>query len=148
MIYEILKNNGFACSNVALGVGSFSMHCIEEDEDIKVMTEDGREVKGKATILKPFTRDTFSSCIKACYAEIGGKEYPIFKDPKEGGFKKSQKGLCYVYRNEDGELAYKDEYVGSTIPEGNLLEPVFRDGKLIKEYTLADIRNRLNGGTF
>lgn len=148
MIYEILKNNGFACSNVALGVGSFSMHCIEEDEDIKVMTEDGREIKGKATILKPFTRDTFSSCIKACYAEIGGKEYPIFKDPKEGGFKKSQKGLCYVYRNEDGELAYKDEYVGSTIPEGNLLEPVFRDGKLIKEYTLADIRNRLNGGTF
>ena len=30
-IFEILKNEGFACSNVALGVGSFSMHCIEEE---------------------------------------------------------------------------------------------------------------------
>ena len=148
MIYEILMKNGFACSNVALGVGSFSMHCIEEDDDITVTTADGQQIKGRATILKPFTRDTFSSCIKACYAEIDGKEYPIFKNPKEGGFKKSQKGLCYVYRDENGELAYKDGYVGSNIPDGNLLETVFKDGKLVREFTLSDIRNRLNNNAF
>ena len=129
-IYEILKNEGFACSNVALGVGSFSMHCIEEDN-----------------ILKPFTRDTFSSCIKACYAEVDGKCYPVFKNPKEGGFKKSQKGLCYVYE-ENGELKYKDEYTSENIPDGNLLETVFKDGKMIKDYTLDEIRQRLNGGEF
>ena len=129
-IYEILKNNGFACSNVALGVGSFSMHCIEEDN-----------------ILKPFTRDTFSSCIKACYAEVDGKCYPVFKNPKDGGFKKSQKGLCYVYE-EDGVLKYKDEYTSENIPEGNLLETVFKDGKMVKDYTLNEIRQRLNGGNF
>lgn len=78
-IYRILMENGFACSNVALGVGSFSFQCIEEDG-----------------VLKPFTRDTFSSCIKATYCEIDGKPYPIFKDPKEGGFKKSQRGCCVV----------------------------------------------------
>ena len=125
-IYQILMENGFACSNVSLGVGSFSMHCIEENN-----------------VLKPFTRDTFSSCIKACYAEVDGKCYPIFKNPKDGGFKKSQKGLCYVYRNENGELAYKDEYTSENIPDGNLLETVFKDGKLIKEYTLKEIRERL-----
>lgn len=130
-IYEILMNNGFACSNVALGVGSFSMHCIEEED-----------------VLKPFTRDTFSSCIKACYAEVDGKCYPIFKNPKEGGFKKSQKGLCFVYRDEDGQLAYKDEYTSQDIPDGNLLETVFKDGHLEKEYTLAQIRERLNDGKF
>lgn len=129
-IYEILKNAGFACSNVALGVGSFSMHCIEEDN-----------------ILKPFTRDTFSSCIKACYAEVDGKCYPVFKNPKDGGFKKSQKGLCFVYE-EDGVLKYKDEYTSETIPEGNLLEPVFRDGRMLRDYTLDEIRQRLNGGKF
>lgn len=129
-IYEILKNAGFACSNVALGVGSFSMHCIEEENT-----------------LKPFTRDTFSSCIKACYAEVDGKCYPIFKNPKDGGFKKSQKGLCYVYE-ENGELKYKDEYTSENIPDGNLLEPVFKDGRLIKDYTLNEIRQRLNGGEF
>ncbi len=129
-IYEILKNAGFACSNVALGVGSFSMHCIEEDN-----------------ILKPFTRDTFSSCIKACYAEVDGKCYPVFKNPKDGGFKKSQKGLCYVYE-EDGVLKYKDGYTSADIPDGNLLETVFKDGKMIKDYTLNEIRQRLNGGNF
>jgi len=130
-IYEILMKNGFACSNVALGVGSFSMHCMEEEN-----------------MLKPFTRDTFSSCIKACYAEVGGKCYPIFKNPKEGGFKKSQKGLCFVYLDENGILQYKDEYTSETIPEGNLLETVFKDGKLVKDYTLKEIRERLNGGNF
>ena len=129
-IFEILKNNGFACSNVALGVGSFSMHCIEEDN-----------------MLKPFTRDTFSSCIKACYAEVDGKCYPVFKNPKEGGFKKSQKGLCFVYE-EDGVLKYRDEYTSENIPEGNLLVPVFRDGKMLVDYTLDEIRQRLHGGKF
>lgn len=127
-IFEILTKNGFACSNVALGVGSFSMHCIEEDNQ-----------------LKPFTRDTFSSCIKACYAEVDNKCYPIFKNPKEGGFKKSQKGLCYVYRDDDGKLKYKDEYTSENIPENNMLETVFKDGKLVKEYTLDEIRKQLNG---
>ncbi len=129
-IFEILKTNGFACSNVALGVGSFSMHCIEEDN-----------------MLKPFTRDTFSSCIKACYAEVDGMCYPVFKNPKDGGFKKSQKGLCFVYE-EDGVLKYRDEYTSENIPEGNLLVPVFRDGKMLVDYTLDEIRQRLNGGKF
>ena len=147
-IYGILMKAGFACSNVALGVGSFSMHCIEEEDEISVTAPDGQKIKGMATVLKPFTRDTFSSCIKACYAEIDGEEFPIFKNPKEGGFKKSQKGLCYVYRDESGGLTYKDEYTASTIPEGNLLQTVFKDGKLIKDYTLAEIRNILNNNDF
>lgn len=129
-IYQILMENGFAAQNVSLGVGSFSMHCIEENGE-----------------LKPFTRDTFSSCIKACYAEVNGEEYPIFKNPKEGGFKKSQKGLCFVFE-EDGELKYTDGYVRSTIPDGNLLQPIYRDGKMLKEYSLQEIRNRLHGGEF
>lgn len=130
-IYEILTKNGFACSNVALGVGSFSMHCIEEDG-----------------ILKPFTRDTFGCAIKACYAEIDGREYPVFKNPKGSGFKKSQKGLCYVCRDENGKLQYKDNFTASNIPDGNLLEPVFRDGKILKEYTLDEIRQTLNNKNF
>ena len=84
--------NGFACSNVALGVGSFSFQCIEEDG-----------------ILKPFTRDTFSSCIKATYCEINREPHPIFKNPKDGGFKKSQKGCCVV-EEVDGTYVFKDGY--------------------------------------
>lgn len=130
-IYRILEENGFACSNVALGVGSFSFQCIEEDG-----------------ILKPFTRDTFSSCIKATYCEIDGKPYPIFKDPKEGGFKKSQKGCCVV-SEENGELQYRDELNWEEASSGgNLLQTVFKDGVLIKEQSLQEIRNRLHAGAF
>lgn len=131
-IFEILTEKGFACSNVALGVGSFSFQCIEEDG-----------------ILKPFTRDTFSSCIKATYCEIDGKPYPIFKNPKDGGFKKSQKGCCVIC-SEDGVLKYQDEYNWNeaVTDERNLLTTVFKDGTLVKEQTLQEIRARLNGGNF
>lgn len=126
-IYKILVENGFACSNVSLGVGSFSMQCIEEEG-----------------ILKPFTRDTFSSCIKATYCEVAGRPIPIFKNPKDGGFKKSQKGLCYVYRDNEGRLNFKDGYTSENIPKDeNLLETVFVDGKIVKEQSLAEIRSRL-----
>ncbi len=132
-IYRILEENGFACSNVALGVGSFSMQCIEENG-----------------MLKPFTRDTFSSCIKATYCEIAGKPYPIFKNPKDGGFKKSQKGCCVVKKDANGVLGFKD---GFTWQEAcgdaeNELVPVFKEGKMLREQSLQEIRARLHRGNF
>lgn len=140
-IYKILEENGFAASNVSLGIGSFSMHCFEEDGQ-----------------LKPFTRDTFSSAIKAVYAEFTDengnvRKMPVFKDPKTdretgAGFKKSQKGCCSVYV-EDGEykfvdgLNWEEAYYGP-----NELKTVFKDGKLVNEVSLTEVRNRLNGGKF
>ena len=107
------------------------MQCVEEDG-----------------ILKPFTRDTFSSCIKATYMEIDGKGYPIFKNPKDGGFKKSQKGLCRVYRNAEGVLAFEDGYENPVDIKDNELQTIFKDGKMVKEESLQEIRARLNGGKF
>lgn len=132
-IYEFLKDNGFAASNVALGVGSFSFQCVEEDG-----------------ILKPFTRDTFSSCIKATYCEIDHKPYPIFKNPKEGGFKKSQKGCCLVYKNDNGELCYKDEYTWKEVSCNSKqeLKAIFRNSELLIDDSLANIRNRLHNNNF
>ena len=139
-IYQILMENGFACSNVALGVGSFSFQCVEENG-----------------VLKPFTRDTFSSCIKATYCEIDGEPYSIFKNPKDGGFKKSQKGCCIVYEELDSdlmpesiELKYVDGFTWkqALVNPSNLLKTVFKDGKLIKEQSLTEIRDRLHGGKF
>lgn len=135
-IYERLIEKGFACNNVALGVGSFSMQCIQN--------EDGS--------LNPFTRDTFGIAIKATYAEKDGEKIEIFKNPKTdtGHFKKSQRGLCYVYE-EEGEIKYVDGY-GTTnkavIKAPNLMETVFKDGKFVKEYSLKEIRERLHEGKF
>ena len=132
-IYRILEENGFACSNVALGVGSFSMQCIEEDG-----------------ILKPFTRDTFSSCIKATYCEIADKPYPIFKNPKDGGFKKSQKGCCVVVKDATGSYTFQDGFTWEEAcgDELNELVPGLKDGKLLVEQSLQQVRAQLHEGKF
>ena len=142
-IFSILEENGFAANNVSLGVGSFSMHCIEENG-----------------ILKPFTRDTFSSAIKAVYAEFTDKDgniipVNVYKDPKTdrdtgAGFKKSQKGCCIVYEDEDGEYNYTDGHDWLTASHSYLqkLRPVFRDGKLLVDESLETIRTRLNNYEF
>jgi len=117
-----LAEKGFAVNNCVFGIGSYT--------------------------YQYNTRDTFGFALKATHAVIKGEEKFIFKDPKTdtGNFKKSQKGMCYVYR--DGEdILYKDEL---TIKEqedlkDNLLEIVFKDGKLLKDFSLSEIRNRLHG---
>lgn len=129
-IYNRLEKKGFAANNVSLGVGSFSMECLEEDG-----------------VLKPFTRDSFSIAVKATYGrkriadgEVG---FPIFKDPKGCEGKKSLKGLCRVVK-EDGEFKVIQNLTEEKYNAYQTHEMVnyFRDGKPVK-YSFEDVRNRL-----
>ena len=75
---------------------------------------------------------------------------PIFKNPKtdSGHFKKSQKGMCCVYLDDEGEIAYKDGYNSKDCPDethGNLLKTVFKDGKMVHEYSIHEIRDNIHG---
>ena len=138
-IYGILVENGFAASNVSLGVGSFSMQCLESfEENVHIPS------------FSPYTRDTFGIAIKATYAEDeNGNPIPIFKNPKESSFKKSHKG-CVIVKERDGELVAEDmhTYIETVEDESNLMEFVFCDGQMEKTYSLKDIRNRLHNGNF
>ena len=131
-VYDILEKAGFAASNVSLGVGSFSMQCLEENDT-----------------LKPYTRDTFGIAIKATYAEDeNGQPIMIFKNPKEASFKKSQKGCCIVY-DDGGVPHYTDEHTfEETFVRCNLLTDVFKDGQLCRDQSLKEIRNILHNGGF
>ena len=53
-IYEILISKGFACNNVSLGVGSFSMQCLESYNEHTV-----------SPTYNPYTRDTYGIAVKA-----------------------------------------------------------------------------------
>ena len=92
--------------------------------------------------FNPYTRDTFGIAVKATYAEdANGKPIMIYKQPKALSWKKSQKGCCRVAL--DGQ-SYEDELTWADhLGEDNLLQPVFRNGSMIKEDTLHDIRARL-----
>lgn len=139
-IFTILKNAGFACNNVSLGVGSFSMQCLE------IENEDG------SVSYSPYTRDTYGVAIKATYAEdASGNPIMIFKNPKTdtGHFKKSQRGCCSVHF-DGNDFTCTD---GLTLSESradpaNMLIPVFRDGHMLQQYPLSTIRRILWNGSF
>lgn len=126
-IYKRLSDKGFAVNCVTLGIGSFTYQCV--------------------------TRDSLGQALKATNAIIDGVETHIFKDPKTdkvagNNFKKSQKGICHVFENENGEIVYTDEHSIKDTFDNELLEVVFEDSKMVKEYSLKEIRDRLHKGKF
>lgn len=148
-IYEILESYGFSVENVVLGVGSFSFMCLEEVVDIDCYDGFGDPTTEQVIRFNPYTRDTFGYAIKATYGEDkNGAPVMIYKQPKALTWKKSPKGCIVVAA--DGQ-SYTDEH---TFEEAhgpaaeNLLELVFRDGKMIKETSLKEIRTRMYGEDF
>lgn len=145
-IYQILMNNGFAINNVSLGVGSFSMQCLEYWE-ANPLDNSGLV---QSVQYASFTRDTFGIAVKATYAkDIDGKSIMIFKNPKtdSGHFKKSQRGCCRVSKDGD-EYTYEDGLTWEEAQDNNELKTVFKNGKLLKVYTLDEVRQNLHGGDF
>jgi len=134
-IYQILIANGFACNNVYLGAGSFSMQCLEEDG-----------------VLKPFTRDTYGIAVKTGYLEDKqGRAFFVFKNPitDTASFKKSNKGCCVVER-VDGELVCKDGFTWEEANSyaGNEFVVLFRNSKMYNTKSLEQVRQLLHNNTF
>lgn len=121
-ICELLKSKGFASTNIVFGIGSFT--------------------------YQYNTRDTFGFALKATHAVINGEERQIFKDPKtDNGVKKSLKGMAVVIKNKDNELECIDKLninERDSYKDTDLLEDVFVNGKLLREETWTDIRNRIS----
>lgn len=117
-ILEGLKQKGFASYNVVLGIGSYTYEYV--------------------------TRDTFGFAMKATYGEVNHEGRDIFKDPKtDDGTKRSARGLLAVQQDPiTKQLTLKDQCTWEEEGQG-VLETVFRDGKLLVDCKLADIRERL-----
>jgi nicotinamide phosphoribosyltransferase len=110
-----MKAKGFASYNIVLGLGSFTYEYV--------------------------TRDNFGFAMKATYGEVDGIGRDIFKSPKtDDGTKLSAKGLLQVSRDPvTGKLRMKDGCTWEEEAQGEL-KTVFKDGKLVRETTLAQIR--------
>lgn len=148
-IYRILTDNGFAINNVSLGVGSFSMQCLETLPD-NIGYYATHPAAAIPRSFQPYTRDTFGIAVKATYAEdADGNPIMIFKNPKtdDGHFKKSQRGCCRVFKDGD-DYAYEDGLTWAEAQMDNLLTTVFKDGHFTKLYTLDHVRNNLHEGGF
>ena len=116
-IYERLENKGFSCTNIVLGIGSFT--------------------------YQMNTRDTLGFAAKGAWFECDGKGYDIYKDPiTDDGTKKSLKGLQKVYI-EDGEYKVKSECTWNEEKTGEL-NTIYKNGKFFNQTTFKEIRNKIN----
>jgi nicotinamide phosphoribosyltransferase len=119
-ICERLEKKGFASTNVVLGIGSFSYGFV--------------------------SRDSLSWAVKATYAVVNGEERLLFKDPITDPGKRSQRGLVALVKIGD-ELHYEDgltqKVYDANFARIDQLEVVFEDGKLLRDESLAEIRERI-----
>lgn len=82
--------------------------------------------------------------MKATWCQVNGEGREIFKDPKtDSGTKKSLKGLISVELMSDGTYKAIDQVTPQQEQLGNL-ETVFEDGKLLKDWSLRDIRKNVD----
>jgi nicotinamide phosphoribosyltransferase len=114
-ICEGLKAKGFA-SQCVFGIGSFT--------------------------YQYNTRDTFGMAMKATYVEVDGEGREIFKNPiTDDGTKKSATGLLQV-KKENNKYVLHDKVSWSQEKDSEL-KTIFKDGKLLKEFSLNEIRETL-----
>ncbi len=90
---------------------------------------------GGALLQQP-NRDTFSFAMKASAIRVDGVWRDVFKDPVSDSRKRSKKGRLALTET------YETVRVEELDDRKNLLEPVYKDAALLKEYTLDDIRRR------
>lgn len=129
-VWEKLKKKGFAANNIVFGVGAFCFSAVIEPDGHMVVV----------------TRDMFGIAMKATYGIVNGEPIMIYKDPKTdtSHLKKSHKGCCCIYYDDNGELQCEDGY--NDVFRDGALSTVFVDGKACNKETFEDIRERLNGG--
>lgn len=121
-ICNMLAEKGFASTNVTFGLGSFT--------------------------FQHNTRDSLGFAMKATSSIVGGKEILLFKDPKTDQGKKSQRGRVYVSKDAEGNYVAQDGFTQVTLAEEELKKPneleiIFENGKMVKETSLAEIRERV-----
>lgn len=115
--YAQLEEKGFAATNLIEGIGSFTYNVR--------------------------SRDSLGIACKSTWCKVDGKPIEIFKDPKTvcGMPKKSHRGLIMVVKDENGNYKPIDRVsIEDEASDKNELKTVFEDGKLVKEFTLAEIR--------
>ncbi len=108
-----MKDRGLSADNVAFGMGG--------------------------ELLQKVNRDTLKFAMKASAAEIDGTWRDVYKDPVTDHGKRSKAGrLALVTDPRDGFRTVPEREAG----DANQLVTVFRDGEVLREWSLAEVRER------
>lgn len=116
-IEKILANykaNGWSADNIAFGCG--------------------------AGLLQKVDRDTSEFAMKASAIEIEGEGWlDVYKEPITSSKKNSKRGRVTTFRDDEGYFSDREN-----IGDNDELITVFENGKVLKEWTFAEVRERSN----
>ena len=82
-------------------------------------------------------RDDIGWAMKASAVCVDNKWIPISKSPATDTFKKSKEGRVTLYRDRNGKY-----FSGVEDWESPVLIEVFRDGKLLVDWSFQEVRDR------
>jgi nicotinamide phosphoribosyltransferase len=117
MILDFLEGRGYSADNIAFGMGG--------------------------ALLQKLDRDTQKFAFKCSSVTVDGKERDVWKEPVGAEFKKSKAGRLVLVKDPSTKFCTmrKDSIAISKYAEAvDILETVFENGEIIKEYTLAEVR--------
>lgn len=116
-ILKTLKDKQYSAENIAFGMGG--------------------------GLLQKVDRDTQKFAMKCSAVTVDGKTVPVYKEPITDPGKNSKKGFLDLRRNLRGDFI-TEESMHDGEGFGSCLVEVFKDGKLTKEYSLKEIRDRVS----
>lgn len=117
ILYE-MKKRGLSAENVAFGMGG--------------------------ELLQKVNRDTQRFAMKTSAICINGEWKEVYKDPITDRVKRSKKGRLALIKQDGQFKTVTTDNIGDA---ENLLVTVFRDGQVIADYALDDIRQRADKET-
>jgi nicotinamide phosphoribosyltransferase len=112
-ILQRVEQLGFSATNIAFGMGG--------------------------ALLQQLNRDTQKFAIKCSEAIVDGKAIAVYKDPVTDPGKRSKRGRLVLLKTETGYETVAETHENTT---RDRLEVVYENGKLMKEYTLDEVRQR------
>ena len=117
-ILEHMEDNGFSTDNIAFGMGG--------------------------ALLQKLDRDTQSFAFKCCSVNIDGKEIDVFKRPVTDTSKASKAGRLKLISINGADGNTLRTIKASITQEADVLQEVFLNGEITKEYTLSEVRKNSN----
>jgi nicotinamide phosphoribosyltransferase len=131
----LLKNEGYAASNIAFGSGGW------------LMQQHDRDSQGWAVKCSSITVEYDDPITKDGVAGVIYEERDVFKDPITAPNKKSKKGKLTLWYNHTEDKYFTDsvDFKTSEFPVTDMLNTVYKNGTSYKDISLEKVRENSKG---
>ena len=113
-ILKEMKQRGYSADNITFGMGG--------------------------GLLQKVDRDTQCFAFKCSQITVNGEHRNVFKRPVTDSGKNSKEGRLALFKGPSGYETATEEYVNRSRGRTNILQTVFENGAIVKEYTFREVK--------